>query len=388
MTITSFSNIVVFIIAETIEMRIMAQFAHLAAAGLAGTYVGVFFGFHALLALHAPTFKESAASFAEEKEEAEGEKAASVYPDDPDKVAPRGGCDAGLRAYATSAYRFGRGDPRGPDVDSPRRPGARLRYAHGVTSKPVKYACMLLGLAAVLVLGIVGIPRLDMGMPLYAIFKDGSSPKIFWRTKDAHLPTQFIYVVTEKSDWPTKHPLLAGAPPPAPQYYNLFGQVEGGKNMIKPLPTPPWSRGRAERVPVPAAAASPRPVRNAAASPRPVRNAAASPRPHRGAKGTLRGRTNCRTRSSSRRARSSPHEVAAAGTASTSSGFYRAPGRRSTTRRRRTGPRRTSRRRARRARGIRRSRGPRRRARPSSTRAASSATAPAARADRASRARS
>jgi len=210
-TITSFSNIVVFIIAETIEMRIMAQFAHLAAAGLAGTYVGVFFGFHALLALHAPTFKESAASFAEEKEEAEGEKAASVYPDDPDKVAPRGGCDAGLRAYA-----------------------------HGVTSKPVKYACMLLGLAAVLVLGIVGIPRLDMGMPLYAIFKDGSSPKIFWRTKDAHLPTQFIYVVTEKSDWPTKHPLLAGAPPPAPQYYNLFGQVEGGKNMIKPLPTPPW----------------------------------------------------------------------------------------------------------------------------------------------------
>ena len=40
-TITSVSNIVSFLIAEGIDMRLVAEFAHLSAAGLFGTWVGV-----------------------------------------------------------------------------------------------------------------------------------------------------------------------------------------------------------------------------------------------------------------------------------------------------------------------------------------------------------
>jgi len=203
--ISSACNITAFGIAEAVNMRLVSQFAHMAACGLAGTFLVIFFGFSAMLALYTA-----------HKTPADADKPA---PDEEAKEAAPGDARPAFKKRQSSVARAMAAAETGHHA-----------FTRGVTSTPCKFAVLAVAAAGLVAISVTGMERLTMGLPISAIFEEGSSGNIFWETKDAELSTQYFYVVTDTSDWAYKHPLIAS--PADPSRYSLFQQVDASDNVI------------------------------------------------------------------------------------------------------------------------------------------------------------
>ena len=164
-TLTSLANVCAFAVAAAfVDVRIVSEFARLAAFGLFGTWAGVVVGVAACLGVYARV------------------------------AAPRApGAEHKARTAAARAL---------------------AAYAGAVTSRRGRFAAVAASAAAIGGLAGSGLPRYAMGMPLATIFPENSSPAIFWETKGPRLTTNNFWLVTGAGDWPRKHPLLASLADP------------------------------------------------------------------------------------------------------------------------------------------------------------------------------
>ena len=180
-TLTTCANFVAFLVAQSLGIRIVADFAAQAAIGVVGIYLGVLFGFTALLGVHARTVEPAA-------------EAAEV-------------------AAARSFYR---------DTAVP-------AYASCVTHAVGKWAAVAAFSAAVISFAVVGFPRIESGFPLEQVFVDGSSPHQFWKAKGEFFSDEYFYVDFGEADYARKHPLLASVADPS--RYSIVQQVESARKV-------------------------------------------------------------------------------------------------------------------------------------------------------------
>eukprot|EP00632_Arachnochrysis_sp_CCMP2950_P011806 CAMPEP_0185695622 /NCGR_PEP_ID=MMETSP1164-20130828/4630_1 /TAXON_ID=1104430 /ORGANISM="Chrysoreinhardia sp, Strain CCMP2950" /LENGTH=1438 /DNA_ID=CAMNT_0028362483 /DNA_START=33 /DNA_END=4349 /DNA_ORIENTATION=+ len=212
-TITTFANVCVFVVAAVvIKMRMIAQFSLMAACSLAGTWFAIVFGFTACVAIHA-------------------DLVCKAFPKDEAATSAKPGFAETFTANVWMASR------RQNVAQTLRRDRSRQYALLIASNKRVALVIVVCISAAVAAICAVGLPIVELNYAVNYLFPRRSSEDIFWRTKLRFLPNNFFDLHTGESDFSRKHPLLAATAeealdPAAPARYSLLTQVMRAKKVL------------------------------------------------------------------------------------------------------------------------------------------------------------